>query len=220
MKTNVSKVMIVCQGHSCFTVTAGGYTVALDPYAPGSVPGLAPLSLTASLVLCSHDHQDHGYREAVTIEEREKNPFHIYKIDTWHDDACGSLRGTNRIHILETDGIRIAHLGDLGCSLKESQMEQLKKLDALMIPVGGYYTINALQARELVEKLEPRVVIPMHYRSDVFGYPVIGRLEEYTDHCKNVVEYDSSFIEIDANTKPQTAVLKVAGQKNIFPLKH
>lgn len=206
----MSNITITWNGHSCFTVSADGYSIVLDPYAPDSVPGLAPLSLAANLVLCSHDHSDHGYTDAVALlPDSKENPFHIFKIDTFHDDANGSLRGKNRIHILETGGLKIAHMGDLGCSLDSQQMEQLKNLDAILVPVGGYYTIDAVQAKALVTKLSPKVVVPMHYRSDTFGYPVIGRLEAYTDLCNDVVYYDTNTLVLDENIRPQTAVLKL-----------
>ena len=91
--------------------------------------------------------------------------------------------------------------------LNAMQIEQLKKPDILLIPVGGYYTINAAQAAQVVEKLSPRVTVPMHYRSDTFGYPVIGRLEEYTSRCNNVIHYDTNVLTVDSSTRPQTAVL-------------
>ena len=86
-------------------------------------------------------------------------------------------------------------------------MELLKKTDVLLLPVGGYYTIDAAQARDLALKLAPRIVIPMHYRSDTFGYPVIGRLEAYLELCKDVVRYDTNTFVLDEDSRPQTAVL-------------
>lgn len=154
-------ITITWHGHSCFSVSADGYSIVLDPYAPDSVPGLPPLSLSASQVLCSHGHSDHGYTDAVDLSAgKQGSPFTVTVIQTFHDDQNGSLRGENRIHILEADGLRIAHLGDLGCTLEPGQMELLKDLDAIMIPVGGYYTIDAAQARALVEAVKPRIVIP------------------------------------------------------------
>lgn len=100
-------------------------------------------------------------------------------------------------------------MGDIGCPLTREQKDLLKHLDAILIPVGGYYTIDAVQAKAVVDNLAPRVVIPMHYRSDHFGYPVIGRLEEFTGLCRNVVEYDSNTLVLTAETRPQTAVLKL-----------
>jgi len=203
----MSNIIIQWHGHSCFSVTADNYTIVLDPFADGSVPGIGNIRPEANAVLCSHYHSDHGCTEVVTVTEKENCPFEILKIDTYHDDAQGTKRGENRIHILEVDGIRIAHFGDLGCMLTPEQAELLKKADVLMIPVGGFYTIDAAQAKEIVSLLDPKIVIPMHYRSDTFGYPVIGRLEEFTKYYNNVVNYEGDTIVIDKDTKAQTAVL-------------
>ena len=186
-------ITITWHGHSCFSVSADGYSIVLDPYAPNSVPGLPPLSLSASQVLCSHGHSDHGYTDAVDLSARKQgSPFTVTVIQT-----------------LEADGLRIAHLGDLGCTLEPGQVELLKDLDAIMIPVGGYYTIDAAQARTLVEAVKPRIVIPMHYRSETFGYDVIGRLEDYTKLCRDVVTYASASMVLEKDTPAQTAVLSL-----------
>lgn len=205
----MNEIVITWHGHSCFTVSAAGYSIVLDPYAPGSVPGYPALALTASQTLCSHEHKDHGYTDAVTIvRDGTKNPFHISKIETFHDDAGGTLRGSNTIHILEYNGLRIAHMGDIGCELTKEQAEQLKNLDAIMIPVGGYYTIDAAQAKAMADALSPRVVIPMHYRSGDFGYPVLSELSDFTSLCSDVIQYNTDTIAVSKETKPQTAVLR------------
>ena len=89
------------------------------------------------------------------------------------------------------------------------KIDLLKNADVVMIPVGGFYTIDAAQAKEIVSVLDPRVVIPMHYRSDSFGYPVIGRLEEFTKYYNNIVTYESNTLVLDDETKNQTAVLSL-----------
>ncbi len=203
----MSNITIKWHGHSCFSVTADNYTIVLDPFADGSVPGLGNIRPEANSVLCSHYHSDHGCTDVVTVTEKENNPFRILKIDTYHDDAQGTKRGENRIHILEAHGLRLVHFGDLGCMLTPEQRELLKKADVVMIPIGGFYTIDAEQAKEIVSTLAPNVVIPMHYRSDTFGYPVIGRLEEFTKYYHNLVNYDTDTIEISKETKAQTAIL-------------
>ena len=203
----MNNLTIQWNGHSCFLVACGGWTIVLDPYAPDSVPGLPPLALSANQVLCSHGHSDHGYGEGVQILPGGTNPFQIQTIDTFHDDAKGALRGPNRIHILEAEGLRIAHLGDLGCMPTPKELDQLTGLDVLMIPVGGYYTIDAAQAHDLAVRLAPRITIPMHYRSERFGYPVIGTLDRFTELCKDVCVYPGNALEVDGETKTQTAVL-------------
>ncbi len=205
----MGKITLKWHGHSCFSVTADDYTIVLDPFADGSVPGLPNLELHANCVLCSHQHSDHGCTDVVTVTEQENSPFRVLKIDTFHDDEQGAKRGPNRIHILEACGMRIVHFGDLGCMLTSEQIDLLKKADVVMIPVGGFYTIDADQAKEIVSILGPNVVIPMHYRSDSFGYPVIGRLEEFTKYYNNIVTYESNTLVLDDDTKAQTAVLSL-----------
>ena len=198
---------LIWNGHSCFTLETAGGTVVVDPYLDGSVPGLAPIRLRADAVYCSHDHRDHGARELVALTG-EKPDVAVETIHTWHDDQQGALRGPNTIHILDDGNCRIAHLGDLGCELDPQQKEELKGLTAVLIPVGGYYTIDAAQAKALVDELCPQVVIPMHYRGEGFGYDVIGTLDQFTNLCSNVVTYPSSQLELTPQTPAQVAVLK------------
>ena len=124
---------LIWNGHSCFTLETAGGTVVVDPYLDGSVPGLAPIRLRADAVYCSHDHRDHGARELVALTG-EKPDVAVETIHTWHDDQQGAQRGSNTIHIFQAEGLRVAHLGDLGCELEPEQLEALKGLDALMIP--------------------------------------------------------------------------------------
>lgn len=195
-------------GHSCFKVESQGYELVLDPYQDGKVPGYQPVRETADGVLCSHGHGDHCGVECVTLREGKASPFTVETLDTWHDDQQGALRGTDTIHILDDGQCRIAHLGDLGCELTSEQKNRLRGLTALMIPVGGYYTIDAAQANALASELAPTVVIPMHYRGDGFGYDVIGTLDQFTALRSDVHEYPGPALELTAETEKQTAVLK------------
>lgn len=196
-------------GHSCFLVESQGYRIVFDPYEPDSVPGYLPISVEADQVLCSHEHRDHhGVNQVTLRQSAAASPFTIRTISTWHDDQQGALRGPNTIHILDDGNCRIAHLGDLGYELTPQQKEELKGLTAVLIPVGGYYTIDAAQAKALVDELCPQVVIPMHYRGEGFGYDVIGTLDQFTNLCSNVVTYPSSQLELTPQTPAQVAVLK------------
>lgn len=195
-------------GHSCFLVESQGYQILFDPYEPDSVPGYRPISAQADQVLCSHEHRDHHGVDQVTLRQGGLSPFTVETISTWHDDQQGALRGSDTIHILDDGQCRVAHLGDLGCELSDQQKGQLKNLTALMIPVGGFYTIDALQAKALIDELKPQVVIPMHYRGNGFGYDVIGTLDTFTQLCSNVIEYPGSQLELTAETPSQVAVLK------------
>ena len=195
-------------GHSCFTVESQGYKIVLDPYKDGSVPGLAPVREEADQVLCSHGHGDHCGTECVTLRQGKPSPFTVETIDTWHDGKKGALRGPNTIHILSDGQCRVAHLGDLGCDLTPEQKDRLRNLTALLIPVGGHYTIDAAQAKRLADELSPTVTVPMHYRQAGVGFDVIGTVDQFTRLCDNVVTYSGSELELTPQIVRQTAVLK------------
>lgn len=195
-------------GHSCFKIESQGYEIVLDPYQDGKVPGYNPVRETADEVLCSHGHGDHCGVECVTLREGGRSPFTVETIHTWHDDQQGALRGEDTIHILDDGQCRAAHLGDLGCELTPEQKEKLHGLTALLIPVGGYYTIDAAQASALADELSPAVVIPMHYRGEGFGYDVISTLERFTALRRDVAEYPGSTLALRPGMDRQTAVLK------------
>ena len=199
-------------GHSCFKVEEAGYRVVFDPYDDGYVPGLGPVRETAEEVLCSHEHGDHNARKRVTLASGSESPFTVTKIATFHDPLKGVLRGRNTIFILSANGKRIAHFGDLGCKLPADQLAQLKNLDVAMIPVGGHYTIDASQAADLVRKISPAHVIPMHYRGDggdgsTFGFDVIGTVHEFTDLMDSVSFTGTSTVDLDDLPSEQGLVL-------------
>ena len=195
-------------GHSCFTVETQGYRIVLDPYKDGSVPGLAPVRVEADQVLCSHGHDDHCGTEGVSLRQGKLSPFTVEIIDTWHDDKNGAKRGPNTIHILSDGQCRIAHLGDLGCDLAPEQKDRLRHLTALLVPVGGHFTIDATQAKRLADELSPTVVVPMHYRQAGVGYDVIGTVDQFTKLCDDVVTCPGSELELTPRISKQTAVLK------------
>jgi len=193
-------------GHSCFFVQTAEGSVIFDPFADHYVPGYTIVRATAEAVFCSHEHRDHGCADGVTLSGRSL-AAKIEAVDTFHDDKQGSLRGLNKIHILSAEGMRIAHLGDLGHMPEGEALEALRNVDALMIPVGGYYTIDAKTAKALADTCGARVVIPMHYRLGALGYDVIAELSDYTGLCQNTVYYPGNTMELTAETPAQTAVL-------------
>ncbi|MCI8626737.1 MAG: MBL fold metallo-hydrolase [Lachnospiraceae bacterium] len=197
-------------GHSCFKVEKGDFIVILDPYADGSVPGLASIRERANLVLCSHEHNDHNYRDGIGLWEAEENPFTVEQMNTYHDDAKGERRGENQITILGDGETRLAHMGDLGCEPEPEQLEQLKGVDVLLLPVGGHYTIDAAQAADLVKKIEPRIVVPMHYRDDEegFGFDVLGKVEEFLEKMDSIKKEAGSELETDEAQEAQVIVLR------------
>ena len=169
---------LIWYGHACFELRSSAGSVVFDPYRPGSVPGLSLPELSADAVICSHGHSDHNYSEAVKLSGREPE-FKVTQIPVFHDDQCGKLRGKNLCSIVEADGLRIAHLGDLGHPLSGDELSRFGRLDLLMIPVGGVYTVDAAQAKELVEALRPRITVPMHYKCASSGLRNVAPVEDF-----------------------------------------
>lgn len=168
---------IIWLGHACFALESGGCRVVLDPYLMDDYP---PLRTHGNLVLCSHGHFDHNYVKGVRITDGPSPcPFAVEKVATFHDDAQGAKRGNNTIHILRAEGLKVAHFGDLGHYPTEEQMEKLRGCDAVLIPVGGFFTIDARMAKRIVDELRPRVIVPMHYRHGALGLRKVGTLDEF-----------------------------------------
>ena len=158
-------------GHSCFRIKGKDVTVITDPYHPSLGHTLSKLQ--ADIVTLSHFHPGHCYTEAVTSEFKEvkgpgeyelKGTF-ITGIATWHDDAQGQKLGRNTVYLLEMDGIALCHLGDLGHLPSSELVEDVGDIDVLFVPVGGVSTIGGSRAAEIVRRLTPKVVIPMHYKT-------------------------------------------------------
>jgi len=196
-------------GHACFRLDNNGYTVVFDPYKKGTVPGVSLPRIEADMVLCSHEHADHNAVSEVIMRKGGVSPYKVTKIATYHDNQQGKLRGKNIIHLLDDGTFRIAHMGDLGCLLNEEQAELLSNLDVCMIPVGGYYTIDAKQAKEIVRQIKPKVVVPMHYRGESFGFDVLEPVDVYAALCDDIIIYDRNELMLSKEMLPQTAILSV-----------
>ena len=178
---------ITWYGHSCFRLRGKEATVVTDPYGPDY--GYTLPRIRADIVTISHHHHDHDYAQGIKgnpkfIEgpgEYEIQGVFITGIPTFHDRKRGRERGSNTVFLFDIDDLRVCHLGDLGHALDQSQVEALGDIDVLLIPVGGGPTINAAQAAEVVSLLEPKIVIPMHYKTKVLTFkldPVSRFLKE------------------------------------------
>lgn len=204
-------------GHSCFRLESFGFTIVLDPYQDSYVPGLSPVRENAHRVLCSHNHNDHNAADIIhTLPCNIPDPFDIHFIEYYHDEEQGKIRGMSKITIISDSQYRIAHLGDLGEIPNQSVLGQLNKLDAILIPVGGYYTIDAEKASLIVDMLKPRVVLPMHYRSRElgFGFDEISELSAFTS-LRGSVEYsDTDSLILGVSYRAETIILK---PQNIIP---
>jgi L-ascorbate metabolism protein UlaG (beta-lactamase superfamily) len=162
---------ITWYGHACFRLRDKGATVVTDPY-DQSIGYTLP-EIRADIVTVSHHHADHNYVSGImgapkVVDgpgEYEIKDVFITGIATFHDKKKGAQRGCNTVFLLEFDGLTICHLGDLGHVPTQAQVEALSDVDVLLIPVGGVSTIGAPQAAEVISLLEPKIVIPMHYKT-------------------------------------------------------
>ena len=161
-------------GHAAFLITSdSGTRIITDPYKPADDLKYGKIGESADIVTVSHDHFDHNNAAAVKGSPRvikgttEAKGIKFKGIPTHHDEAGGKQRGNNIIFCFEVDGIRVCHLGDLGHPLDDKQVAEIGKVDIVLTPVGGNFTIDARVATEVCDKLTPRVIIPMHYRKGV-----------------------------------------------------
>lgn len=165
-------------GQACFKVKGKAASVVIDPY-DEVFTGLPKLKVDGDIVLISHAHQDHNNAAAIRgTSEENPNPFvisgpgeyeksgvTIVGVSSYHDEKEGADRGKNTIYNVTVDDVNIVHLGDFGQKkLTQDQVEQLNSCDVLMIPVGGVYTIEAKEAPDIIAQLEPKIIIPMHYK--------------------------------------------------------
>lgn len=161
-------------GQSCFLITsASGERLITDPYSPQI--GYAPLHQSAEIVLVSHEHFDHNAVDQVSgrpevlreaVGRKNLKGFAITGLPATHGTSPqGQALGSDTIYLIEVDGLRIVHLGDLGALLSSAQIKQLGRVDILMVPVGGYYTIDAGRAWQVIGQLKPKIVLPMHYKT-------------------------------------------------------
>ena len=183
-------------GHACFKLDSSDGAVVFDPYERGKVPGSELPALEADMVISSHKHSDHYAPSMVSISTQTPG-FDVERIACFHDEAGGTKRGRNYITVIESEGLRVAHMGDIGHQLSKKQLEKLGKIDIMLLPVGGTYTLNADEAAELVKSAQPRAVVPMHYLRNGIGFDVLGSLEDFTKHF-DAVEMLGSTWEIDA----------------------
>ena len=171
-------------GHSCFELTLPGGVIVTDPY--DESVGYPPLRVRADAVLSSHGHFDHNYFAAVEGEPeilnapgaREVCGARITAVPAYHDEVRGGKRGENLIHLIESEGLRIAHLGDLGhLPDTDEQKAALSNLDVMLIPIGGTFTIDTPTAVKLIETYKPRCAVAMHFANRYCHFPVTDESE-------------------------------------------
>ena len=208
-------------GHSCFIITShNGTKIITDPYLVERGIHYSTINEYADIVLVSHDHWDHNNVSSVkgTPIIIKDSGVSIVKniefkgVNTYHDSSFGKDRGPNIIFCFCIDEINICHLGDLGHTLSQQKVADVGKVDILLIPVGGNYTINSTDANDVCDKLKPKLVIPMHFKNDRCDFP-IDSVTPFIEKRNNVKLLNISELEIKASELPatvETIVLKPA----------
>lgn len=204
-------------GHSCFKVTLKSGTVILfDPF--DSTIGYAQQEVEADVVVISHDHHDHNdlshvkgdYTVVDTAGVHELDEFSLEGIKTWHDNADGQDRGENLAFLLNVNGLHLCHMGDVGCVPSADVLERLKDVELLLIPVGGFYTIDAKEAMVIIDAISPNIIIPMHFLTPQCTLP-IAPLHDFLVQARGVYDIShpgKAYLTIDkATLKKRTRVV-------------
>ena len=166
-------------GRACFLlVTQGGTRIVIDPFDPSV--GYPPPCVDAHAVTVSHGHHDHNHVEAVggdPVVIESEGRYRVREVDIagypcFHDELRGEKRGDNLAFAYDADGVKVCHLGDLGHLLEEPLLGEIGPVDVLLLPVGGVYTLDPAEAWALAQRMQPRVVIPMHYQTPPLGFPL------------------------------------------------
>lgn len=209
-------------GHSSFRIKGKTATVITDPFESGKVGFKFP-KVEADIVIVSHDHWDHNQSSLVQGNPRvvsgpgeyEIKGVSVFGVPTYHDAKQGAERGKNTVYVITIDNVRVCHLGDLGHILSETQVGEVGEVDVLLVPVGGVYTIDAKEAAEIVSSLEPKVVIPMHYKTGELNQETFGKLfgvDEFIKELGMEAIKDSKF-SLTADKLPEEMQLVVLERK-------
>lgn len=207
-------------GHATFyLITGNGTRIVTDPYEPGGFGGAigyGPIPDPADVVTVSHQHADHNDVKSVpgspvvlsSAGEYTEKGVVFRGLATYHDERRGAERGPNIVWSIETDGMRICHLGDLGATLAAEEVKHLGPIDVLMIPVGGTFTLDARGATEVVNALKPRLAIPMHYRTPKVKLN-IAPVDDFLADKRNVQRLDGGEMTVSTDTLPRDTEIVV-----------
>ena len=202
--------------HASFLITAdNGTRIITDPYETGEGFTHSEINESADIVTVSHEHFDHnnaaavGGNPQVVKDSTEVKGISFKAVPTAHDEKGGNERGKNNIYCFQVDGIRVCHMGDLGHLLTDNQVVEVGKVHVLLIPVGGFFTIDAKTAAMVAEQVRARVIIPMHYKTDKMNLP-ISDVEGFLKDKDNVTRLNTSevgFTRAELPSSPQIMVL-------------
>ncbi len=191
-------------GHSCFEFEDSRARVVIDPHDGKSI-GIRPPSVTADIVLMTHDHYDHNVSRIVQGAHQDfmatRGGFTAKGISfegfgTFHDEEGGAARGQDTMYMFEMDGMTVCHCGDLGCVPSQDIIDRIRNVDFLFVPVGEVFTLSMPRVKELIEKVNPNVVVPMHYRVGGLTIPV-GSLDGFLSIIpEDAVDYIGNEVDV------------------------
>lgn len=200
-------------GHASFRLTdSAGVSIVTDPYEPGGYDGAVGYGKQtepADIATISHEHGDHNYPAAVPgnpevvkgVGRHLVKGIEINGVASYHDGKEGAERGPNTMMCFKLDGINVCHAGDLGHQPTDVQKAAIGQVDVLLVPVGGVFTVDAAGASKVVEALNPKIVIPMHFKTDKCGFP-LAKPDDFLAGKANVQNTGSSQIELDRASLP------------------
>ncbi|MFT5873949.1 MAG: L-ascorbate metabolism protein UlaG (beta-lactamase superfamily) [Clostridium sp.] len=199
-------------GHSCFLLeNSNGRKLLTDPF--DTTLGYERYKGSLDVVTISHQHFDHNYTKGLSgnykiidkISDFYECDIPIKGTPSYHDKDKGAKRGDNIIFTFRMDGYTLCHLGDLGHALSDEDIEAIGSVDILFIPVGGNYTIDGKEASEVTKKINPKIVIPMHYKTPLVSFPIDG-VEKFLMYMKNASKIDSNTLIINDEIKESMSV--------------
>jgi len=202
-------------GHSAFLITSDqGIRIITDPYESGAYGGqlaYGKINDQADVALTSHDHSDHNDTKSLPgspqilkeLGTTSVKGITFKGIASYHDPSKGNERGANTIFVFSVDGIKVCHLGDLGHVLSQKEIVEIGPVDVLLVPVGGYFTIDSKEATRVGEQIKPRVLIPMHFKTEKCGFP-IAPVDDFLKGKTNVRRPKTSEVAFAQTSLPAT----------------
>jgi len=202
-------------GHSSFLIESErGIKIITDPF--DETLGYKLPRIKVNIVTVSHEHFDHNYVRGVKgrpvvfkgLVNRESHKMEFKGISSYHDSVYGGQRGLNTIFVIKADGLNLCHLGDLGHILDSDKLNEIGTIDILFIPVGGFYTIDSSKATQIIKDIKPKIVVPMHYKTEAIKFS-IDPVEIFLSDKDNVRSLESSEFEITKDTLPKNTQIHV-----------
>ncbi|UCF49874.1 MAG: MBL fold metallo-hydrolase [Thermoplasmatales archaeon] len=196
-------------GHACFEIT-NDLTLVTDPHDGKSI-GIPAPTVSGDIILVSHDHYDHNSVKSVEKEDskvvtdtRKRNisNIEIYGVDSFHDESKGAKRGNNIMYRFNVDEIKFCHLGDLGHDIDDEAVKQIGDVDILFVPVGGTFTVDDKKSWDVINKIKPRIIVPMHYKIGGLSLPIAG-IDPFLEQTKHKIIHVGNEIDIEKDDLPQ-----------------